>query len=106
MGASGQSALDFGTFPGAAEASLDVSGQAGFVVTSEVEAWVLPVTTAVHSVDEHLIENLRVMAYWTVDGTFKIRAYVVPFPQLVTINGGAAQKHLLHGTFNIGWAWV
>jgi hypothetical protein len=106
MGSTGQAALDFGAFPGAAETSLDVTGQAGFVVTSEVEAWVLPVTTAVHSEDEHLIESIRVMAYWTVDGTFKIRAYCVPFPQLVAINSGIAQSHLLHGTFNIGWAWV
>ena len=96
--------LDFGAFPGAAETSLDVTGQTGFVVTSEVEAWVIPVATAGHSVDEHLIENIRVMAYWTVDGTFKIRAYVVPFPNGNLLSG--AQSHRLHDTFNIGWAWV
>jgi len=116
MPASGTTTVNFGAFPGSAEAEVDVSGQSGFVASSEVEAWVQPIATADHSADEHKIENIRVLATYKVDGTFTINGYVVPFPQTRVINysrgrapgggvEGLSQSHRLYGQFTVAWAW-
>jgi hypothetical protein len=104
-GASGTVAVDFGVFPGSAEAQVDVAGQAGLVATSEIRAWVQPIATADHSVDEHLIERLRVLALYKVDGTLTIRAFEDASPAWKDVNVGKAQAQRLYGTFTMGWAW-
>jgi hypothetical protein len=111
MAVNGTALLDFGSFPGSPEATIDVTGQAGLVATSKIEAWVLPVATADHSADEHKIENIRVIAFYKVDGTLTINGYVVPFPQqLLAIRdseGGPVQERArLFGKFTIGWVWA
>ena len=68
MGATGTATLDFGAFPGASDASVAVTGQAGSVAGSLVEAWLRPAASADHSADEHLIETLRVEAGYIVPG--------------------------------------
>lgn len=40
MGAHGVTQVDFGVFPGSSHATVTVTGQAGFVAGSEVEAWI------------------------------------------------------------------
>lgn len=62
MGAQGTATLDFGAFPGKSDASVAVTGQAGILSGSLVEAWILPAATADHSADEHLVETLKVVA--------------------------------------------
>ncbi len=62
MGASGTAALDFGAFPGKSDASVAVTGQAGIVSGSLVEAWIRPEATADHTADEHMLETLKVFA--------------------------------------------
>ncbi|MBL8911643.1 MAG: hypothetical protein JNM17_13200 [Archangium sp.] len=62
MGAQGTTTVDFGTFPGKSDASVDVTGQAAIVGTSLVEAWLYPAPTADHSADEHLLETMKVVA--------------------------------------------
>ena len=53
MGAVGTATLDFGATP-AEETTVTVAGQAGFVATSAVEAWVQHGdSTADNGVDEH-----------------------------------------------------
>jgi hypothetical protein len=69
MGATGVAILDFGAFPGASDASVAVTGQAAIVTGSLMEAWIRPVATADHSVDEHLVETLKVIAHSIVAGT-------------------------------------
>jgi len=111
MGASGQTTVDFGAFPGSVEAQVDISGQSGLVVTSEVEAWVLPIATADHSVDEHLEERMRVLGLYKVDGTLTIRAFQAASPAWKDVNynnalaDGGAQKQRLYGQYNVGWVW-
>lgn len=107
MPGSGTTTLNFGAFPGAVEVTADVTGQSGYVATSEVEAWVMPIATAEHSVDEHLHENLEVDAYYLADGSFRIIGRCDPFVQdvQVRINSEHAQRHRLYGNFTIGWAW-
>jgi hypothetical protein len=106
----GVATVDFGAFPGLPEATVDVTGQTGFVTTSLINAWVEPVATADHSVDEHLIENIEVKAYFVTNGTLRILARVVPIPLLFEqINRTGmrpqAQVHKLYGQFTVRWAW-
>lgn len=69
MGAQGTATLDFGAFPGKSDASVTVTGQAGIVAGSLVEAWLRLEATTDHSADEHLVETLKVAAGNIVGGT-------------------------------------
>lgn len=69
MGAQGTATIDFGAFPGSSDASVVVTGQAGIVSGSLVEAWVRLVATADHSADEHMLETFNVFAGNIVAGT-------------------------------------
>lgn len=99
MGAQGTATLGFGTFPGAASATVDVTGQTGFTASSLAEAYIYPAD------DEDMIENIAVIARYQADGTIRIYGEVIPFPQLIPINDGRAQAHRLFGTFRVGWVW-
>lgn len=68
MGASGTATLDFGAFPGGSDASVAVTGQAGIVAGSLVEAWIRPVATADHTDTEHMVETFQVFAANIVAG--------------------------------------
>lgn len=114
MGAQGTATLNFGAFPGAPSATVDVTGQTGFTASSLAEAWVYPKATADHSADEHMIEALKVVAAYQADGTIRIYGEVVPFTggDLHALEGArstncnyGAQAHRLFGQFTIGWVW-
>ena len=76
MATTGTTILDFGAFPGQSDASVVVTGQAGIVAGSLVEAWIRPVDTADHSADEHMVETLKVFACEIVPGVgFTIRGF-------------------------------
>lgn len=105
MGASGQATIDFGAWPGSPETSLDVTGQTGLVAASEVEAWVLPVATADHSVDEHRVEALKVIGQYKVDGTLTIYGYAESQPQFKTHQKACGARTRLYGLWTVGWVW-
>jgi len=89
----GTTTVDFGTFPGSAEASIAITGQAGILASSLVGAWIEPTATADHSVDEHRIENIKIFASDIVAGTgFTIYAEC--------LLGG-----FLYGQYTVAWAW-
>ncbi len=95
MGASGTSTLDFGAFPGGSDASIAVTGQAGILSGSLVEAWILPAATADHSADEHTVESLKIYAGNIIAATgFTIYG--------VNTGGGDTR---IYGTWNIAWVW-
>ena len=97
MGAQGTATVDFGAFPGASDTSVAVTGQAGILSGSLVEAWILPAATADHSADEHIVEELIVTAGNIVAGTgFTIYGLHSP------TSGGDT---MLYGTWNIAYAW-
>ena len=113
MGASGTAIVDFGAFPGDDDASLTVSAP-GIAVSSLVEAWIMPATTADHSPDEHRLETLSVMAdpSLIVAGTsfvIKMRNTSQLDDGLVTGGsqgsaiGGAGTR--IYGKWNVGWVW-
>lgn len=72
----GTATINFGAFPGASDASVAVTGQAGIVAGSVVSAWIRPVDTADHSADEHMLETIKVFAHSIVAGVgFTISAF-------------------------------
>jgi hypothetical protein len=76
MSGIGTTEIDFGAFPGKSDASLDITGETGILSTSAVEAWLIPTDTTDHTADEHLIETIKVVAGWIVEGTgFTIKAF-------------------------------
>lgn len=94
--ATGTGLIDFGAFPGGMDASLVITGQAGILGASLVEAWVFPAATADHTSDEHLVEELRIR---------------VPSDSIVagtgfTIRGIATGFTKLYGKYNVAWAWT
>lgn len=100
MGAQGTAVLDFGAFPGQSDAAVVVTGQAGIVAGSLVEAWIRPVVSADHSADEHLVETLKVVAGNIVAGTgFTI--YGLNTSQLSSHGQGMR----LYGQWNVSWVW-
>lgn len=89
----GTATLDFGATP-AEEATLTVSGQAGLVATSHIEAWFQHGdSTADNSVDEHeeAAAVCPLACKWTVDGSFEIKAMPI--------------SALAIGTFKLHYAW-
>lgn len=92
MGAQGTVSLDFGASPGTDEATVDVTGQTGFVATSLAEAWLYPKDTADHTVDEHRVAGVDVKAAYQADGTIRIYARQV-------------DGDLETGVWNVGWVW-
>ena len=99
MGASGTTTIDFGAFPGKSDTSAAVTGQAGILSNSLVEAWIRPVATADHSADEHLVEELSVMAGNIAVGTgFTIYGIHKP-----AMSHGADTR--LYGLWTVSWAW-
>jgi len=69
VGAQGTTTVNFGAFPGTTDTSVTVTGQAGIVSGSLVEAWIRPEATADHTADEHFVEKLMVVAGNIVPGT-------------------------------------
>src|SRR2546421_302489 len=109
--ATGTSTLDFGAFPGASDASLAVTGQAGIVAGSLVEAWLRPVATTDHSADEHMVETLKIFAANIVAGTgFTIYGFNTSQLNESVANPGAqnwagGQGTRIYGKWTIAWGW-
>lgn len=95
MATTGTATLDFGAFPGASDASVAVTGQSGIVSGSLVEAWIRPEATADHSVDEHRVERLVVMANTIVAG--------VGFTIFGRYDGPG--DALAYGLWTVAWVW-
>lgn len=92
MGAQGHATVDFGAWPGTAEARATVSGQASILAASDVEAWVRCESSADHSSDEHDVEDMDVRAKDIVAGT---GFTVVMRPRIGRC----------YGAFNFSWVW-
>ena len=71
---SGTSEVDFGS--GAVMATVTVTGQTAILSGSLVQCWITPIATTDHSAQEHLVEDIKVMASDIVAGTgFTIWAF-------------------------------
>lgn len=109
MATQGTAVLDFGAFPGASDASVAVTGQAGIVAGSLVEAWLQLAASADHSADEHLVETLRVSAGNIVAGVgFTI--YGVNTNQNEERDAARSRvsgldEPRIYGKWNVNWVW-
>ena len=85
--------IDFG-INGATDASVTVTGQAGFVAgTNLVEAWISPLATSNNTADNHWFESLdRPMIINPITG--------VGFTIVLKCNFGRA-----FGQYNLGWVY-
>jgi len=102
---SGTGLLDFGSFPGTKYTSLVITGQAGIVAGSSVEAWITPTATADHTADEHVLEGIKVMAGNIVAGTgFTI--YGLDTSEINEPLSIGAKGTLISGKFTVAWRWV
>lgn len=115
MGASGSTTIDFGAFPGASDAQVDVA-TAGVVAASLVEGWLMPKATADHSVDEHVVESIKVLGHYLSDGNVRIRAVNTSelneplepkrgegIAEYRAGTGGRGTR--LYGLWTVGWVW-
>jgi hypothetical protein len=122
MADSGSTTVNFGAFPGTFEAKTDVSTP-GVLTTSLVEAWLLPISTADHSQDEHIAEYdaIEVFGYCAANGTLSIIARPRPINTLrmdISEGGDAqngpssgsirtgAEANRLFGQYTVGWVWT
>jgi len=112
-GNSGVSTIDFGAFPGKSDTSVPVTGQAGILAGSAVTAVLQATATADHSIDEHMVENIKIVAGNIIAGTgFTIYAMNPDkniSGQQGTTNfrsrryGGGDTR--LYGTWTVAWRW-
>lgn len=124
----GTAEVDFGAFPGASDASIAVTGQAGILAGSIVECWLRLADTADHTADEHLVETIKVAVGNIVAGTgFTIYAVntnqlnepVTPsygtknstisgatLPSAIQTNQRGGRGTRLWGKWSVQWRWV
>lgn len=101
MGDRGTAVLDFGSFPGTSDASVVVTGQAGIVSGSLVQAEIRPVDSVDHSAQEHMLETIKVWGGNIVAGTgFTI--YGFNTSQLSSHGMGTR----ISGKWNVFWVWI
>lgn len=126
VGTTGTAVLQFGGYPGASDASVAVTGQAGIVAGSVVEAWLRLEATGDHSADEHWVESIEVYAGNIVAGTgftiygknlnqvvpmlpardLGINRTVGPGTGVNQVRQGFSNKApRLYGEWNVQWRW-
>lgn len=103
LSTSGLAILDFGAFPGSADARVTVTGQTLISTAARIETWISPDGGTVdHAADEHLIYPLRTVATNIVPGVgFDIWGTQMDPAR----DGGAPAVNLTYGKWNIAWRW-
>jgi hypothetical protein len=92
MGATGTDTLAFGSAPGTNLVTTTITGQAGIIAGSQVEAYLMADSTATHNAYEHSIVPLNITCGNIVPGTgFDIYA---------------SSDLRLTDNFNVHWVWA
>jgi hypothetical protein len=94
MANSGSATLDFGAFPGSNEASVVITGEAGIVTGSRVDAWIVVAASSNHTENDHAYAASLV----------GVSAGTIVNATGFTIHARSAEK--MQGVFNVNWAWV
>ncbi len=89
----GIAVVDLGAYPGSGDATLVISDQPDILTTAVVLAWLAPVATGDHSIDEHRVEMLLPSASTIVAGVGFTLSLVA------TAEGQC-------GTWSVGWLWA
>lgn len=123
VGTSGTTTVDFGGWPGKCDTFVDITGQAGIVSGSVVEAWLSNLDSADHTADEHRIEPIKVRAaeitagvgfrvYATVDHNKNSPKTPMLYPErpggasrAPSVDSKSGKGRRAYGTWNIFWRW-
>ena len=114
MPGSGTTTVNFGAFPGSSDTSIAITGQAGILAGSLIEAWILPAATADHSADEHIFDTLGVVAGNISAGVgftiYGVNTSTLNEPLTQADRSGSApsvggQGTRLYGAYSVGWVW-
>lgn len=94
MATVGHAIIDFGATP-TDSASLVITGQAGILAASFVEAWLdgTQAATVDHSSDEHIYAEIDVRCQNIVPATG------------FTIVARARGPYMMYGQWNVSWVW-
>ena len=119
--------VDFGSFPGASDASATVTGQTGITTGSVLQAWIYALATPEHSADEHRIETISANAgdivaatgftVWVQNtsqlneplesiqtgGRITTKAAASAFGNSAPSRGGQGTR--LYGRYSVAWRW-
>jgi hypothetical protein len=96
FGQNGVGMVDFGAAPGASDAQLVITGQTGITAGATVDAWLVAVATADHSIDEHWLDPPRIVAGNIVPGVgFTIYAVNEDIGDVLT-----------YGKWSVAWQWI
>jgi hypothetical protein len=110
--ATGTAVIDFGSFPGKSDASVVITGQAGIAAGSQVEAWLSPADTADHSIDEHLMVSMKVVATSIVEGVgftiFGLNSNAIQIIDRAFDSRRPTHRNapMLSGQWSVAWVWV
>ena len=111
MSGSGTTTIYFGAFPGKTDATVTVTGQAGILSGSLVEAWVVPNATADHSADEHWVDppdvkagNVVAGTGFTIYGIVRNRSDRGPMTDSTRLDN--VDCPMTYGQWTVGWVWV
>lgn len=95
MATVGTATLDFGVIASpTSESSIVVTGQAGILTGSKVEAWVKVIATADHTSDEIDMEEFRV---WVDESTIVAGTGFTIF--------GRPRSGRVYGAVDVNWVW-
>lgn len=92
MATQGHTTVDFGAWPGSAQARATITGQGSIAGTNDVEAWIRCEDSADHSAEEHGIEDFIVQAQSIAAGT----GFSIVVRPLVG---------RCYGVYNVSWVW-
>jgi hypothetical protein len=104
----GTTTVNFGAFPGKSDTSVAITGQTSILSNSFVEAWLVPTATADHSADEHLLEQIKIIAGNVVAGTgFTIYALCNSEIEGCVVVQGCMNNNSpqLYGLWTVAWVW-
>jgi hypothetical protein len=106
----GVGTVNFGAAPGAADASLTITGQTNIVAGSSVDAWIICTATADHSVDEHWVDPPDIKVGNIVPGVgFTI--YAQCRGPAGGVDGGGQNSQTTgqttcYGSWSVAWQWL
>lgn len=95
----GRGVIDLGVFPGTAHAKV-TTGVAGLRTTDNPSVWLVPVTTADHSADEHGVEPLELVGTCEADDLLTVHVRLRSAPVLTNFNNNTPTAY---GLWTIAW---
>ena len=119
MGGQGEALVDAGAFPGIVDRAALLVAAAGLVSTNQFEAWIQPKATADHSIDDHMVENIKASAtffandfllVWVVNDNRLVEPVTPPAPfgsgpPDSQVYDRGAKIPRIYGVWNVGWVW-